>query len=196
MKLLFATTNQGKLKEVHRLLSGPNIELLSTTDFEELHNVVVEESGETFKENALLKAQTYGDLVKVLTIAEDAGLVVDALDGQPGVKSARFGSDADQRNQKLLKMMENTENRQARFISVFCFYDPQTKKSEYFIGKIEGQISRENKGELGFGYDPLFIPEGCEQTFAELGVEVKNKISHRQQAIEKLKTLMLSLSGE
>ncbi len=196
MELLFATTNQGKLKEAYQLLSGCDIKLLSVKDFKELHSVVVNESGETFKQNAFLKAETYGDLAQILTVAEDAGLVVDALNGRPGVQSARFGSNVDERNQKLLKMMKDKKNRQARFISTFCLYNPKTKEAEYFIGKIEGQIATKTRGNKGFGYDPLFIPNGYEQTFGELGSEVKNKISHRQQAIEKLKTLMLSLSGE
>lgn len=196
IKLLFATTNQGKFKEAQQLLNGSNLELLSVTDFKKLQSVIVEESGETFKENAFLKAQTYGDLAQILTVAEDSGLVVDVLDGKPGVKSARFGSNANERNQKLLQLMSGKKKRTARFVSVFCLYDPQTKQTDYFTGEIEGEIALKNRGKLGFDYDSLFVPAGYKQTFAELGGEVKNKISHRQRAIAKLKTLMLSLSGE
>lgn len=192
MELLFATTNQDKLREAEQLFSDSKIQLLAVSDFKELQNVVIEESGETFEENSFLKAQISGDLTQVLTIAEDAGLVVDALAGKPGVHSARFGSNSAARNQKLLKMMKDKQDRSARFVSVFCLYDPQTKKADYFRGEIKGQIATEIKGNSGFDYDYVFIPEGYEQTFAELGVEVKNKISHRHQAIEKLKTLMLS----
>jgi XTP/dITP diphosphohydrolase len=196
MRLLFATTNQGKLKEARQLLSVSNFKLLTVSDFKKLRGVVVEESGETFEDNAFLKAQAYGDLAQVLTIAEDAGLVVDALDGKPGVKSARLGSTADIRNQKLLSMMEGKKDRTAQFVSVFCLYNPKTKETDYFRGEIKGDISTSLRGDQGFDYDYLFIPEGYDQTFAELGSEVKNKISHRHQALEKLKTLMLSLSGE
>lgn len=193
MKLLFATTNQGKLREASNLLfNDGKIQLLSVNDFKELHNVVIEESGETFEENAFLKAQISGDLTQILTIAEDAGLIIDALDGKPGVHSARFGPNSAGKNQKILEMMKDKKNRSARFVSVFCLYDPQTKKADYFRGQIEGQIATEIRGKTGFDYDYIFIPEGYKQTFAELGVEVKNKISHRHQAIEKLKTLMLS----
>lgn len=196
MKLLFATTNQGKLREAYRILGGFSIDLLSVSDFKELQNVVVEESGETFEENSLLKAKTYGDLAQILTVAEDAGLIVDALDGLPGVKSARFGSDGNKRNQKLLKMLRDKEDRTARFVSVFCLYNPQTGKTDYFRGEIKGKIAKEVRGSHGFDYDYVFIPDGYEKTFAELGDKVKNKISHRKQAIEKLKTLMLSLIDE
>lgn len=192
MRLLFATTNSGKLREARQILSGLNINLFFVADFAKLKNLQVEENGETFSENALLKAQAYGDRVKILTIAEDTGLVVDVLDGKPGVKSARFGSSVEKRNQKLLQMMKGKKDRTARFVSVFCLYDPKTKEARYFKGEVKGKIATETKGNQGFGYDPLFIPEGYNKTFAELGAEVKNKISHRKQAIEKLKILMLS----
>ena len=189
MKLLFATNNQGKLKEAYQLL-GEDIELISLNDLK-LQNVVVEESGETLRENALIKAQAYEDLSQVLTLAEDSGLMVDALDGRPGVHSARFGSNVDERNQKLLKMLDGEENRSAKFMSVFCLYNPKTKKVEYFEGEVSGKIAREMKGDQGFGYDPLFIPDEYEKTFAELGDEVKNRISHRKVAIEKLAKYIL-----
>lgn len=189
VKLLFATNNQGKLKEAYQLL-GEDIELISLNDLK-LQNVVVEESGETLRENALIKAQAYEDLSQVLTLAEDSGLMVDALDGRPGVHSARFGSNVDERNQKLLKMLDGEENRSAKFMSVFCLYNPKTKKVEYFEGEVSGKIAREMKGDQGFGYDPLFIPDEYEKTFAELGDEVKNRISHRKVAIEKLAKYIL-----
>ena len=192
MKLLFATTNQGKLKEALQILSAVDLELLSLEFFKELQDVVVEESGENFAENAFLKAKFYGDNTQILTVAEDAGLVVDALDGRPGVHSARFGSSSENRNQRLLKMMKGKNNRSAKFISVLCLYDPQTKKSEYFRGVIHGIIADKIRGKQGFDYDFIFIPSGYNQTFAELGDKIKNQISHRKQAIEKLKTLMLS----
>lgn len=184
MKLLFATTNQGKLNEVRQLLSGLDLEILSLADFEVLQNVVVEETGETFQQNALIKARTYGETTDVLTLAEDSGLLVKFLDNRPGVYSARFGPTSDDRNQKLLELLQDKTDRLAEFKSVFCFYDPQTKKAEYFAGRVQGQIAKRPTGENGFGYDPVFVPQGYEQTFAELGIETKNKISHRAQALD------------
>jgi len=166
--------------------------LLSINNFKKLRGVVVEETGDTLKKNAFLKAKTFGDLAGVMTLAEDSGLMVDALDGRPGIHSARFGSSVNERNQRLLKEMKEEKERTARFISVFCLYDPQTQEAQYTKGIVEGSIATEPKGELGFGYDPVFIPEGSKKTFGESGEELKNRISHRRQAIEKLKTLMLS----
>ncbi len=192
MKLLFATTNQGKLKEALQLLSSTELELLSLDSFKELQSVVVEESGETFEQNALLKAKFYGDSTQILTVAEDAGLVVNALDGRPGVHSARLGSSSADRNQRLLEMMKDKDDRFAQFVSVLCLYDPKAQTDQYFKGTINGRITNKIRGSQGFDYDFIFIPEGYDQTFAELGEAVKNQISHRKQAIEKLKTLMLS----
>ncbi|MBT3512087.1 MAG: non-canonical purine NTP pyrophosphatase, partial [Candidatus Pacebacteria bacterium] len=155
MKLLLGTTNQGKLKEAKQLLSDLKFDLLSLDDLENLPEIIVEENGETFAENALLKAQAYGHLSGILTLAEDAGLEVNTLDGKPGVKSARLGVNADVRNRKLLSLLKNKKDRSARFVSVFCLYDPQTKKTDYFRGEIEGKISTELKGNQGFDYDYL-----------------------------------------
>ncbi|MBU1967163.1 RdgB/HAM1 family non-canonical purine NTP pyrophosphatase [Patescibacteria group bacterium] len=192
MKLLFATTNQGKVEEAVQLLSECSVELLLLNDFPKLHSVVAEESGKTFKANAFIKAKAYGDVAQILTLAEDAGLVVSALNGRPGVHSARFGVSVDSRNQKLLKMLAGKKDRFAKFVSVLCLYDPVTEKAQYFTGEVKGKIANEIRGNLGFGYDPLFIPDGFDETFGELGNEVKNKISHRKQAMEKFKILVLS----
>lgn len=192
MKLLFATTNHGKLKEAAQLLSSQSLELLSVADFPQLADLVVTETGDSFEQNSFIKAKAYGDLAQELTVAEDAGLVIAALDGQPGVKSARFAPTAAARNQKLLQLLKNKADRSAKFVSVLCLYDPASQKTEYFRGEVEGKISLQTRGELGFDYDFIFIPTGQSQTFAELGPEAKNKISHRRQAIEKMKTLMLS----
>ena len=187
MKLLFATTNQGKLREALQILSEIDLELLSLDSFKKLQDVVVEESGETFEQNAFLKAKFYGDKAQILTVAEDAGLMVDALDGQPGVHSARFGSNGGKRNSKLLRKMKGKQNRLAKFISTLCLYNPLTKQSQYFKGIVDGSIAKEKRGNEGFDYDCVFIPQGYTQTFAELGVEVKNQISHRKLALDELK---------
>lgn len=192
MRLLFATTNHGKLKEAAQLLSSQSLELLSVADFPKLTDLDVTETGDSFEQNSFIKAKAYGDLAQELTVAEDAGLVIAALNGQPGVKSARFAPTAAARNQKLLQLLKNKADRSAKFVSVLCLYDPASQKTEYFRGEVEGKISLQTRGELGFDYDFIFIPTGQSQTFAELGPEAKNKISHRRQAIEKMKTLMLS----
>jgi XTP/dITP diphosphohydrolase len=188
MQLLYATTNQGKLIEAKQILS--QIDLLSLSDFPDIANLDVEENGTTFKENAFIKAKTYGDIAGVLTIGEDAGLIVDALDGRPGVYSARYAATAEERNDKLLDELGEEEHRSARFVTTLCLYDPKTKVVQYFDGVVEGSIAREVKGANGFGYDPVFIPTGFTETFAELGNEVKNTLSHRANAIEKLKKIL------
>ena len=193
MKLLFATTNQGKLKEGQALLSESGIDLLSLVDFPQLFDLDVDETGDTFEENAFIKAKTYGDLAKTWTIAEDAGLVVSALPNQLGVKSARFAPTSQERNEKLIKVLEDKEDRSAQFVSVFCLYDPQTQTACYFRGEIKGQIATKIQGGTGFDYDFVFMPEGFDQTFSQLGKEIKNSISHRHQALEKLQRQVLSL---
>lgn len=185
--MIFASHNQGKVGEVAELLQVPQLELLSLDEVG-LADFEVEETGTTFEENALLKAQTVAEKTKLPTIADDSGLVVDALNGAPGVYSARFvsGSDTD-RNQEVLKRLQNVSSRKAHFISVFCWYDPATQEKRFFEGRVDGQIAQTAQGSLGFGYDPIFIPEGYSQSFAQLGPEVKNKLSHRARAVEQLK---------
>lgn len=185
-KFFFATTNSGKLNEAQRVLSQVGVEFLSLADFPKLKQVQVEETGTTFAENAYLKAKAFGELSQVLTLAEDAGLVVNALDGRPGVKSARFAKTVSARNQKLLKLMKGEQDRQARFVSVLGLYNPKNEEISFYKGIVRGKIASQARGKKGFGYDPVFIPEGYEQTFAELEVSEKNKISHRKRALEKL----------
>ncbi len=190
--LLYATTNKGKLAEAVNLLSDLPVKLFSLKDFDQkfqtnLSQEDVAETGETFQENALLKARFFAKKAKMLTVAEDAGLQVKALNGEPGVKSARWypGTDAD-RNKALLDRLKGIDNRQAIFVTVVCLFLP-SGEYYFFQGKMPGQIALQAKGENGFGYDPIFIPEGYEQTFAQLGTEIKNAISHRKRALVKLK---------
>lgn len=192
MKLLVATNNSGKLQEIKELLADLGAEIVSPLNIPQLRKLKVKETGSTFRENALLKAQAYADLSGLTTISDDSGLEVEALDGKPGVKSARFspGSDHD-RNLKLLSLMKGIKNRKARFVAVVCYFDSQKKSTHYFQGKIEGKISLAEKGSGGFGYDSIFIPQGYNKTFAELGSEVKNKLSHRAGALKKLKKFLL-----
>jgi len=193
MQLLFATNNQGKLKEAKIMLENTGIEVLSLTEAGDLLNknltsIEVEETGQTFAENALIKAKVFADETGLLTAADDSGLEVKALNNFPGIVSARWqtGSDAD-RNRALLKKMATVGDRTAQFVAVICLYDSQTKAYKNFRGEIKGKIALEVKGEAGFGYDPIFVPDGYKKSFAELGIQVKNKLSHRHQALKKMK---------
>ncbi|MBN2076714.1 MAG: XTP/dITP diphosphatase [Dehalococcoidales bacterium] len=192
-KLLIATTNQGKVREYKSLLKDIPFNLVSLTD--EGITTVVEETGTTFKENAGLKAETIAAESRILTLADDSGIEVDALGGEPGVMSARYaGDDATdtERVDYLLKKMKNVPEgkRTARFRCVIAIAEPGGE-TEYFTGECEGIVPFEPAGELGFGYDPIvYIPE-LGKTVAELGPEVKNRISHRGMAAEKARKALI-----
>jgi len=186
MKLLIATRNQHKLREIREIFSLPGLEIVSVSDYTDLPEV--EEDGSTFAENAAKKAVTLAHIAGVWTLADDSGLVVDALDGAPGIYSARFAgpaAGAEENNAKLLKSLKNTDVRTARFVCAMALCAPEQGEVMLVEGRCEGRIISEGRGAGGFGYDPLFIPEGYEQTFAELGSEIKNCISHRAQALVK-----------
>jgi XTP/dITP diphosphohydrolase len=185
-RIFFASTNKNKVFELREWLKDTSWELLTPADFPELADIDVEETGETFADNALLKAKALAELTKLPTLADDSGLVIDVLNGEPGVKSKRYapGSDHD-RNHVVLDKLSGKENREARFVTVLCWYDPSTQEALYFEGIVEGTIANSEKGSQGFGYDPIFIPEGYDQTFAELGIEIKNTLSHRARALQK-----------
>ena len=191
-KLLLASRNRHKIEELEQMLAHLNIEVISLDDVADMP--AIEEDGKTFSENASKKARLTAMHTGFTCLADDSGLVVDALGGQPGVYSARFaGEDADDRknNRKLMQMLQgfDSERRQARFICVIAISDPQGNICTV-EGKCEGRIDYEERGTGGFGYDPLFIPEGYSQTFAELSREEKNRISHRGQALLKARTLL------
>lgn len=191
-KLLIATRNQKKKKELQEILSGFDLQLLNLDDIPPLPEV--EEDGLTFEENAIKKALTVARQSNMLTLADDSGLVVDALRGAPGVFSARYaGPEAndDRNNQKLLQEMQHVEDHQrtARFVCVIALASPQGKV-ETVMGSCEGTIGRTLHGAEGFGYDPLFIPEGYDKSFAELTPAIKNRISHRGIALNKIKPLL------
>jgi len=186
MEIILASNNEHKLKEIRAKLKNGDIKIISQKeagfDFE------VEETGTTFEENAIIKAEAIYNLIKKPVLAEDGGLEVDALDGAPGVYSHRFAgenaTDEDRRN-KVLSLLKDVpgEKRTARFRCVGCYIDEKGEK-HIFEGISEGKIGYESKGDDGFGYDPIFI---CEygKTFAEITSEEKNKISHRGRLIEK-----------
>ena len=207
MKIVFATNNQHKLEEIRQIL-GPGFEVLSLADIG-CHEDIPE-TGDTLMENALQKADYVFRKYHYDCFADDTGLEVDALGGEPGVYSARYASmepptdpsspispippkshDSEANMTLLLKKLGENNNRSARFCTVIaliqkiggldCAY-----KIKFFLGTVEGEITRERSGCEGFGYDPIFRPEGYDKTFAELGADVKNKISHRAIATKKL----------
>lgn len=189
MKIIVATGNEGKMKEMREILKGDGVELTSLKD-DGLDSVEIIENGKTFRENAIIKARTICDITHSLVIADDSGLVVDAMDGKPGIYSARFlGRDTsyDIKNKYIIDQLEGLKGheRSARFVcAIACaFPDGRNIVTE---GTIEGEIGYEQKGENGFGYDPIFyLPErGC--TTAELSPDEKNKISHRGRALVKM----------
>jgi XTP/dITP diphosphohydrolase len=184
MKYLFATQNSHKLAEIQAILKGYQvISLDSLNDDEE-----VEETGSTFFENAFLKANRFFQKYHLPTFADDSGLVVPALNGAPGIYSARYsGENVDyaKNNRLLLKNMEGQSNRQAYFVSVVCFI-AKNGEAHYFEGRLNGFISQELRGNQGFGYDPLFWLPELKKTVGELSETEKNQISHRSIAFRKL----------
>jgi len=184
-KLLVATNNQGKLGELNGLLAGLPIELLSLRDIG--CTVEIEETGSTFAENAALKAFGYASLSGLMTIADDSGLEVEALDNRPGVLSARYGGaelSFDKKMQMLLGELNETGDpqRQARFVSSIAIANAAGEIVHSAEGICSGKIASNPRGTNGFGYDPLFIPDGYDQTFGELSDAVKQEISHRARA--------------
>ncbi|MGM8215532.1 XTP/dITP diphosphatase [Bacillaceae bacterium W0354] len=184
-----ATTNKGKLKEFQDIFKELNIELKSLfDDYPDAEDV--EETGTTFSENAVLKAETYSRQYGINVLADDSGLEVDALNGEPGVYSARYAGEekSDQKNlEKVLAKLENIpmEQRTGAFVCDIAFAQPG-KETIVVEGRSEGILAAEPKGTSGFGYDPIFIPSGYNQTLAELGSEIKNKISHRRRALDQI----------
>lgn len=183
-KLVFATNNAHKLEEVSEVVKD-TIDILSLNDIG-CHEDI-EETGETLEENALIKARYIKDKYGYDCFGDDTGLSVDALDGAPGVYSARYagdGHDSKANIRKLLKELDGKDNRKAHFRTVIALI--MDGKEYLFEGKVEGAIITEEKGAAGFGYDPVFMPDGYNNTFAELGSDVKNKISHRALAVKEL----------
>lgn len=184
MKLVFATHNSNKLKEV-QLLLPKNIIILSLDDIGCTEEIP--ETGKTLEENAQIKADFVTQNYGYPCFADDTGLLVNALEGKPGVYSARYAGEqksSEDNMNKLLHQLEGKNNRQARFKTIVVLNLPTEKKQ--FIGIVEGKITNEKHGDNGFGYDPIFKPNGYDKTFAELPLPEKNKISHRGKAMEKL----------
>lgn len=186
-EILIATHNQHKKEEIQQIL-GDRFKVTSLTDYD-LHEEIVED-GSTFHENALIKAQYCFEKTGKPSLGDDSGLVVDALDGRPGIYSARYAGNHDfaKNMAKVLEELEGEENRKAYFVTVMCLVD--ASGVNYFEGRVYGNLTGEIRGEKGFGYDPVFIPNDHDITFAEMTAEDKNKISHRKQAIEKFLDFM------
>lgn len=184
--LVLASRNKNKIEELQQLLRPLGIVLKSALDFPELQEV--DEDQPTLEGNALKKARYVAKVTGLASLSDDTGLEVDALDGAPGVYSARYAGEnasyADNVN-KLLTALEGVEEpkRSAKFRTVVALVDPFSGKEYCFEGKCEGQILTKRQGEKGFGYDPIFLPNGFQQSFAEMSAEVKNSISHRGRAI-------------
>ncbi|RNC67821.1 MAG: XTP/dITP diphosphatase [Desulfuromonadales bacterium] len=197
ISLVVATRNKGKLLEIVKLLEGLPVRVLSFDDFEDVP--VVDEDGSTFEANAIKKAKSAARDFGCLALADDSGLVVDALEGEPGIYSARYAgegaTDADN-NAKLLREMASVppDRRDAAFCCVLALCGPERDCST-FTGEVRGVILEQAVGEGGFGYDPLFLVKGEGKTMAELPLEVKNRISHRAKALEQVKEFLSSLLG-
>lgn len=192
MKIVFATNNQHKLQEIREIL-GDQFEILSLADIGCYEDIP--ETGNTLEANAHQKAEYVFDHYHIDCFADDTGLEVDALGGAPGVHSARYAEGTDHNSEanmaKLLRELGDNDNRKARFRTVISLIqmeggNPVCSREYQFEGVVEGRIDREKHGSEGFGYDPVFIPEGYDKSFAELGEEIKNQISHRARAVKKL----------
>lgn len=193
MRIIAATQNKHKIEEIREITGKFNLDVVSRSEAG-IPDIEIIEDGNTFEENSEKKAREIMELSGEITIADDSGLMVDALGGAPGVISARFagedGNDA-KNNEKLLRLLNGVEpeNRTARFVSVITMIYPNGKKI-VARGECEGHILYKGRGNNGFGYDPLFVPLGFNKTFAELSGEEKNKISHRAKALQKLKMML------
>lgn len=192
--LLLATKNEGKLREMRAALEGLPYRVVSEADLS-APLPVVEESGETLLENAQLKARAYAKASGILALADDTGLEVDALDGAPGVHSARYAGpqcSTDDNNKKLLADLDAKgpgAGRQARFRTVMVLAEP-TGREDWVAGTCEGMIPRSPKGDGGFGYDPLFFVPAAGLSFAQMSLEQKNSLSHRGEALRRARKLL------
>lgn len=194
MKIVFATNNSNKLSEIQDIL-GPEFQIVSLKDIG--CNEDIPETGKTLEENALQKAQYVYDHYHIDCFADDTGLEVEALQGAPGVHSARYAEGTDHDSEanmaKLLRELGENNNRKAQFRTVIALI--LHGEVHEFEGKIEGSIAKEKKGTEGFGYDPLFVPDGYEESFAQLGMDIKNTISHRARAVEQLARYLKKIKG-
>jgi XTP/dITP diphosphohydrolase len=189
MEILIATNNLGKVKEFEEFFADLPVKLRNLREFPEIEDV--EETGTTFTENAILKARTYSVATNLWALADDSGLEVDALDKKPGIFSARYAGENASNDEKINKVLNDIKkigkkNRNARFISVIVLTNEKGEIKTVAEGICEGRISDNSCGINGFGYDSIFIPNNFDKTFGELSSEIKQTISHRAKAIEKI----------
>lgn len=189
-KIIFASKNEGKIREVRNILNDLNVSIVSLTDIDFTGDIV--ESGSSFEENAKIKAMEIYNMYRIPVIADDSGLVVDKLNGEPGIFSARYSGEnaTDEINNLLLikKLNALPEPHKAKFVCAAVYFDGTEIQTA--IGEVNGKIINKPRGTKGFGYDPLFIPDGFTQTLGELDDDIKNKISHRYNAFNKLKKII------
>ncbi len=180
-ELLVATHNQHKKEEIQQIL-GSRYKVTSLSDYG-LNEEIVED-GETFHENAQIKAEYCFEKTQRASLGDDSGLVIEALDGRPGIYSARYAGDHDfdKNMDKVLEELSGVHNRRAYFVTVLCLVTAD--ETTFFEGRVYGTITKERSGAKGFGYDPIFVPDGYETTFADMSTESKNKISHRRRALD------------
>jgi XTP/dITP diphosphohydrolase len=187
--LIIATKNKGKVREIKHVLKPLKLKIISLLDLPRLRDI--KENGRTFRENAIKKAQTIAKRLNIKVLADDSGLEVYALGGRPGVRSARYAGPKPTTEKlcgKLLRAMTNKEDRKARFVCVMAIASP--KKCKIVKGICKGKIAYKMQGTHGFGYDPVFIPDGYKETFAQMPLRQKNKISHRGKALKKVADLL------
>ncbi|HLR21076.1 MAG TPA: XTP/dITP diphosphatase [Tissierellaceae bacterium] len=195
-KLILSTNNTNKVEEIKDILKDLPIEVLSKKDID-MGNLEVVEDGDTLEANSEKKAKILSSKIEYMVMADDSGLFVDSLNGEPGVYSSRYGGEEGndkKNNEKLLNEMKDVsiERRTAKFKTVIALIKDR-EETIFIRGECKGYIGLKPEGDKGFGYDPLFIPEGYDKTFAQLDNDVKNKISHRAKALEKIKDVLTDL---
>jgi len=190
MKLLIATRNPDKLKEFRQILGSINYQLLSLDQIKSIpQDFDVQETGKTFKANAVLKAKTYGNKAQTLTLADDSGLIIDNLPDQLEVNSAKFAQgNYPQAQKKIIHLLKHLppSKRQAHYQICLALYNPQTKQLNTFSAQCQGQIAKKPQGQHGFGYDPIFFSPALNKTFGQASRTEKNQVSHRAKALKKL----------
>ena len=191
MKIAIASSNPHKIREIRDILSGLPVEVIPASELG-VDMSLVKETGDTLEENAILKAKFLYERTGLPSLADDTGLFVDALDGEPGVRTARYaGEEADSRDniEKLLRNLRGKDNRRAHFRTIVAFVDEEGKV-HLFEGRADGEITEEPAGDKGFGYDPIFYYPPAGKTFAQMEDEEKNRVSHRYRALEKFRKFL------
>jgi len=199
MKLLIASSNRGKVSEFAALFEKLPFELIGLQDIPDPPEV--EETGATFEENAVLKAREYALHTGLLTLADDSGLEIEALGGRPGILSARYGGENTSFGEKIERLLGELSkaqgsSRRARFVSVIAIADAHGEIKFCAEGRCEGMIADSPRGENGFGYDPIFVPEGFELSFGELSDDIKGQISHRARASAEIIRFFHAFTGD